>query len=135
MSTEKQRFTIRASASRIEKGLLAIPQKFRSLFPDKRSLIGILFDDGEDLDKVTFQPHDPVVKEARLMGLARWFSTRGVRPGDLISVTIEDPGQRKYRIVLDRYMLERQELKARQRLEAAENDPEEIGRASCRERV
>lgn len=124
MSTEKHRLTIRASASRLNKGLLAIPQKFRSLFPDKRGLIGVFFDDGVDLDEITFQPNDPGVKESRILGLARWFSTRGVREGDLISVTIEDQERRLYRIALDRYVLERQELKARDRLEAAETDSE-----------
>jgi len=124
VSTEKQRFTIRASASRLDKGLLAIPQKFRGLFPDKRSLIGVFFDVGEDPDELTFQPNDPVVKENRILGLAHWFSTRGVREGDLISVTIEDQGRRLYRIALDRYVLEQQELKARERLEAAETDSE-----------
>jgi 5-methylcytosine-specific restriction endonuclease McrA len=40
----------------------------------------------------------------------------------LISVTIEDQGRRLYRIALNRYVLERQELKARQALEAAQTD-------------
>jgi 5-methylcytosine-specific restriction endonuclease McrA len=83
-----------------------------------------LFDDDEDLDELTFQPYDPVVKENRVLGLARWFSTRGVREGDLISVTIEDQGRGLYRIALDRYVLERQELKARGGLEAAGTDSE-----------
>lgn len=124
MSIEKQRFTIRASASRLDKGLLAIPQKFRNFFPEKRSLIQVFFDGGEDVDELTFQPYDPVVKENRILGLARWFSTRGVREGDLISITIEDQGRSQYRIALDRYVLERQEMDARQGMEAAETDSE-----------
>ena len=124
MSSEKRRFTIRASASRLEKGLLAIPQKFKNLFPDMRGPIGVFFDDDEDLHEITFQPYDPVVKESRVLGLARWFSARGVRKGDLISVTIEDQGRRLYRIALDRYVLERRELSARQGLEAAETESE-----------
>jgi hypothetical protein len=72
-------FAIRASASRLDKGLLAMPQKYRSLFPDNGDLIGVLFDDGEDLEELTFQPYDPVVKENRVLGLARWYSRRGVR--------------------------------------------------------
>jgi len=35
-STEKRRFTIRASASRLEKGLLALPQKFKDMFPSEK---------------------------------------------------------------------------------------------------
>ena len=124
MSTEKQRFTIRSSASRIDKGLLAIPQRFKGLFPEMRGPIGVFFDDGEDLNELTFQPYDRVVKENRVLGLAGWFSTRGVRKGDLISITIEDQGRRLYRFALDRYVLERRELEARQGLEAAETESE-----------
>jgi hypothetical protein len=124
MSSEKGSFTIRASASRLEKGLLGIPQRFKSLFPDMRGLIGVYFDDDEDLHEVTFQPYDSVVKESRVLGLARWFSTRGVREGDVISVTVEDQSRRLYRIALERYVLERRELTARQGLEAAETESE-----------
>ena len=124
MNTEKQRFTIRASASRLDKGLLAIPQKFRNLFPDKRSEIQVVFDDEESVRAVTFQPYDSVVKENRIFGLRRWFSKRDVREGDLISVAIENPDRRLYRIALDRYVLERQEQRARQGLEAAQTDSE-----------
>jgi 5-methylcytosine-specific restriction endonuclease McrA len=124
VSTERQRFTIRASASRLDKGLLAIPQKFRSLFPPERSQIKVVFDDEESVSALTFQPYDPVVKENRIFGLRHWFSKRGVREGDLISVTIENPERRLYRIALDRYVLERQERMARQGLESAQADSE-----------
>jgi len=122
--SERQHFTIRVSASRLEKGLLAIPQKFKSLFPETRGPIAIFFDNEKDLNELTFQPYDPVVKENRVLGLARWFSARAVRKGDLVSITVEDQGRRRYRIALDRYVLELQELSARQGLKAAETEPE-----------
>ena len=89
-----------------------------------RSPISVFFDDEEDLNELTFQPYDPIVKENRVLGLARWFSARGVRKGDLVSVTVEDRARRRYRIALDRYVLERRELKARQGLDAAETESE-----------
>jgi len=81
VSPDKQRFTIRASASRLDKGLLAIPQKFKGSFPGEKGQIQVLFDDEENV-------------------------------------------RRLYRIALDRYVRERQEQNARQRLQAAGTDLE-----------
>jgi len=124
VNAEKQRFTIRASASRLDKGLLAVPQKFRHLFPTERTQIYVVFDDGESVRTHTFQPFDPVVKESRILGLRQWFSRRGVNEGDLISITIENPTRLLYRIALDRFVLERQEQRARQGLRSARTDSE-----------
>lgn len=124
MGSEKECFTIRASSSRLEKGLLAVPQKFRDLFPGERGQIQVVFDDEEKAKPVTFHPFDPVVKESRIFGLGQWFSKRGVREGDVISVTLEDADSRLYRIGLDRYVRGRQEQKARHDLESARTDSE-----------
>jgi len=124
VSTEKQSFTIHASASRLEKGLLAIPQKFKEWFPSDRSQIQVVFDDGEEIRALTFHPNDPAVKENRIFGLGHWFNKRGVREGDLISITVEDLNRRLYRIALDRFVRERDEHKARQNLQAAQTDSE-----------
>jgi hypothetical protein len=122
--TEKGHFTIRASSSRIEKGLLAIPQRFNDWFPRGKGPIQIVFDDNEKPKSLTFHPYDPVVKESRILGLGHWFSKRGVREGDLISITLEDVDRGFYRIALDRYVRERREQKARQKLQAARTDSE-----------
>lgn len=44
--------------------------------------------------------------------------------GDLISLTLEDPGKRLYRIALDRYLREREEEETRQKFQAAQTDSE-----------
>jgi hypothetical protein len=124
VTTEKQRFTIRASASRLDKGLLAIPQKFRDWFPSEKSPIQVVFDDEANAKALTFHPYDPAVKENRIFGLGRWFSKRGVREGDLISITLEDRNRLLYRIALDRFVREREEQKSRQKLQAARTDSE-----------
>jgi 5-methylcytosine-specific restriction endonuclease McrA len=124
VSTEKQHFTIRASASRLKKGLLAIPQKLKDWFPGEKGRIQVAFDDGEKVKPLTFHPCDPTVKESRIFGLARWFSKRGVHEGDLITITLEDLDGRVYRIALDRYVREREERRARQKLQAAQTDSE-----------
>lgn len=124
MSSEKQCFTIRASTSRLEKGLLAIPQKFRDWFPREQGQIRVVFDDEERAKALTFHPHDSTVKENRIFGLGHWFSKRSVREGDLISITLEDPDRRLYRIALDRFVREQQEQRARQKLRTARTDSE-----------
>jgi len=122
--TDKQRFTIRASASRLDKGLLAIPQKFKDWFPGEKGQIQVVFDDEEKAKVVTFHPYDSTVKENRIFGLRHWFSKRNVHEGDLITITLEDPDRRLYRIALERFVQERQEQNARQKLRAAGTDSE-----------
>lgn len=122
MSTQRRHFTIRVSASRLKKGFIAIPQKFKGWFPSERSKIHVAFDDEGKTKALTFHPHDPVGKENRIFGIKRWFSKRGVVDGDLISVTLEDTGRRLYRIVLDRFVREKEEQESRERLQAAATD-------------
>ncbi|MGA2905592.1 MAG: hypothetical protein ABSD98_17335, partial [Candidatus Korobacteraceae bacterium] len=117
MNNDKQRFVIRASASRLDKGLLAVPQRFKGWFPAERGQIQIVFDDEEAAKTLTFHPYDATTKEIRIFGLRNWYSKREVRQGELISITLEDREQRLYRIALERYVRERQEGVARQRLQ------------------
>jgi len=124
VSIEKQRFTIRLSASRLEKGLLAIPQKFKDWFPSEKGQIQVVFDDEEKTKALTFHPFDLVAKENRIFGLSHWFSKRKVAEGDLISITLEDLDRRLYRIALDRFVREREEQKSRLKLQVARTDSE-----------
>jgi len=124
VSADKQSFTIRASASRLGKGFLAIPQRFKSWFPGEKGQILVVFDDEEKTRELTYHPYDPIGKENRIFGLRNWFSKRNVLEGDLISITLEDPYKRLYRIALDRFVRERQEQKARQNLHDAGTDSE-----------
>lgn len=119
MSPSKLSFTIRATASRLEKGFIAIPQKFKSWFPEERSRIRLAFDDEEATTEVTFHPRDPSGKETRVFGTKEWFSKRQIVPGDLITVNIENPTERVYRVILDRFLREKEERESRQRLESA----------------
>ncbi len=126
MPTDKKTFAIRASASRLNKGLLAIPRRFGEWFPKEKCQIDVFFDDEGKTRTLTFHPYDPVVKESRIFGLASWFSRRGVQEGDLISITVEDLDRRTYRIALDRYIREREEQQARRKLRIASDDSEAV---------
>lgn len=124
VSTGRQRFTIRASASRLQKGLLAIPQKFSEWFPNETGRIHVVFDDEAKAEALTFHPYDPTVKENRIFGLGRWFAKRAVREGDLISITVENLDKRLYRIASDRFVREQEERSTRRKLQAARTDSE-----------
>jgi hypothetical protein len=121
---DRERFIVRASASRLDKGLFAIPQKFKRWFPDEKGQIHVVSDDEDKSRTLTFHPYDATTKESRIFGLRNWYSKRGVRQGDLISVTLENRDRRLYRIALERYILEQQERMARQRLQEASTDSE-----------
>ena len=82
------------------------------------------FDDEQTSSEVTFHPYDPAGKETRIFGTKEWFSTRKIVPGDLISVSIEDPRKREYRIILDRFLSEKQKQESRQRFESAATESE-----------
>src|SRR5205085_6097101 len=81
-------FTIYATASRIDKGLLAIPRRFTGEFPQTKRKVLVAFDDGSRLEPKIYVPYDPKIKECRLFGLSRWFSRRGIVAGDAITVTV-----------------------------------------------
>lgn len=122
MQPKSDTFSIRLYSSRLAKGLLAVPRKFTNRFPQTQCQIQIIFDDEEKVLRKTFLPYDPKVKEARIFGLSTWFAKRGMKPGDLITVTIEDKNEHVYRLALDRYIQERREQRARQRLWSAQSD-------------
>ena len=122
MDAQKHGFTIRVSASRLAKRLLAIPQRFRGLFPNGKGHIKVVFDDGDRIETLSFVPYDAKVKESRIFGLSRWFSKRNVRRGDIVSVTVEDEARGIYRITLDRYVRQRQEGRARKKLRSARTE-------------
>jgi hypothetical protein len=122
VSADKPRFTIRASGSRLGKGLLAIPQRFNSWFPKEKQQIQVVFDDEARIRAFTFHPYDSTVKETRIFGLRQWFSRRNVQEGDAISITVEDPHRHLYRITLDRYVQQQQESRTREQLQSSRTD-------------
>jgi hypothetical protein len=109
-------FTIYATASRIDKGLLAIPRRFSAQFPQTKQTVLVIFDDGTRAERKIYVPYDPKIKECRVFGLSRWFSRRGVVPGDAITVTVVDAAKGIYRIALDRFIRQRRAVEARRKL-------------------
>ena len=123
-TVQQKSFTIRATSSRLAKGLLAIPRKFESWFPPDKQEIQVAFDDERRVRGLTFHPYDTSAKESRIFGLGRWFSSRGVREGDLITISVQQASTPLYRVSLDRYVRDREEQKARRSLHQAPSDIE-----------
>jgi hypothetical protein len=73
---------IRATSSRLAKGLIAIPQRYFDLFPADDSGINLQFDRGGPITAVIYRPYDSSAHEARIYGLREWFSRSGVKKGD-----------------------------------------------------
>lgn len=115
-------FTIRVTASRLAKGLLAIPRKITHLFPAKPCQIQVVFDDALKLHQRTFLPYDRKVKECRIFGLGRWYVKRQIKAGEQITITVEDQQKRIYRISLDRFVRRRREMVAERQLQSAPNE-------------
>jgi HNH endonuclease len=117
----KVSFKIRATASRVERGLLAIPRKFSSEFPPTKSQILIAYDDGTRTESKAFSPYETKDNEARIFGLRGWYSKRKIGPGDIVTITVEDRAKGIYRVASDRYVQERREIEARRDLYKAES--------------
>jgi hypothetical protein len=88
-------------------------------FPDSKRSIQVIFDDEDKTETKLYQPYDLIVKECRIYGLGPWFHRRGVASGDVITVKVEDRQRGIYRIVLDRYVRDKQVKETRGRLHAA----------------
>jgi len=116
MAVKNSSFTLYATDSRISKGLLAIPRKFGGEFPATKGKILVVFDDGTRVEPKIYVPYDPKIKESRVFGLSRWFSRHGIVAGDAITITLEDPVKRIYRIALDRFIQQRRVVEARRQL-------------------
>jgi hypothetical protein len=97
-------FVIRATRSRIEAGLLAIPSASLAAFPASRSTISVRFDESVTAAGRTFIPGATSAKEARIYGLSEWFRTAAIEPGDLIRISVIESEPPVYWLIReDRY--------------------------------
>jgi hypothetical protein len=124
MTAPDTTFQLELTASRLEKGLLAIPRRYYSLFPPEGRDIFVLFDRAKKPLAKAFSPYDSKTKECRIFGLARWFLTRQLVPGDLINISLVKSDDYLYRIVSDRHMQLRLRDETRRKLYSAATETE-----------
>ena len=73
--------------SRIEKGLIAIPGKYRAMFPTSDTLVyvTVLPNSGKSSEK-KFTPKTSSANEARIYGMREWFDEHKAIAGDSIVI-------------------------------------------------
>src|SRR3954451_15622293 len=91
--TPMERVSIRLTRSRVAKGLIGIPRTAAHLFPADPCRIEVVFDGETQSRAIEYIPYEPKAKERRIFGVGHWFTTQAIRPGDLIHITLEDPGR------------------------------------------
>ena len=101
---------------------MAIPQRSTAHFPKEKRAIAVRFDNHHRTRLLTYRPRDAETKEARLLGLGKWFSKAGVQEGDPICIIVGDPEEGVYRIALQRQILAEDEAAARVELKTAQTD-------------
>lgn len=96
--------TIKATQSRIDKGLLAVPVSLIDYFPNKKQQIKVYFDDKNSV-QLNFTPYLSSSRECRIGGLKKWFLKNKIRGNDEVVIQILDTEQYVYKIILENNFL------------------------------
>ena len=91
--------TIKATKSRIDKGLLAIPVSLVDLFPENTNKIFLVNDDGQ-IEHKTFTPYSSSSRECRIGGLRTFYENHGIVDGEELVIQLLDSD--KFRILPER---------------------------------
>jgi len=90
----KVSFRVLLTKSRLEKGLLAISRKFRSLFPSSAQRVTVFFDDDSKPYQKPYTPYESTTRECRIYNLRQWFRRHRAAVGDWVEVIVEATGYR-----------------------------------------
>jgi len=91
--------TIKATKSRIDKGLLAIPVSLIDIFPKNQNKIFLVNEFG-DVESKTFTPYNSSSRECRIGGLRNFFDNHSVMDGEELVIQLLDDD--KFRIIPER---------------------------------
>lgn len=94
--------TIEMTQSRIDKGLIAIPRRLISYFPNRDFDISIYLDNSRILQPKKYSHYLGSTRESRIGGMKDWFDKRSIESGDLIVIQIIDKDNFIYRIFTER---------------------------------
>jgi len=90
--------SIRVTRSRLQKGLIALPQSLLHLFPKTNAMVQVLLDDSDSPQPKKYSHVAGTTKESRIGGMARWFEERGVRDGEELVIQLIDRERLLYRV-------------------------------------
>lgn len=110
-------FRVFLTKSRLEKGLLAISRKFRSLFPSSAQKVTVFFDDDAKPYQKPYTPYESTTRECRIYNLRQWFRKHQAVVGDWVEVIVETTG---YRLIFRKRSEE--EIRYRRELQEAETE-------------
>lgn len=91
--------TIKATQSRIDKGLIAIPVSLTRWFPDHAETIQVYLDDSTILHTNKYSSYNSTTRECRIYGMKEWFEKNKIKNGDEIVIQIIDRDNFKYRLI------------------------------------
>ncbi|MDE0472578.1 MAG: hypothetical protein OXH57_11630 [Ekhidna sp.] len=91
--------TIKATKSRINKGLLAIPVSLIDLFPENTNKIFLVNDDGQ-IERKKFTAYNSSSRECRIGGLRTFYENQGIVDGEELVIQLLDSD--KFRILPER---------------------------------
>ena len=118
--------TIKATQSRIDKGLIAIPVSLVQWFPDHRTTIQVFLDESAVLYPKSYSPYTSSTRECRIGGMAEWYNKNKLKDGDEIVVQLIDKKRFVYRLVPEqKFLLKTQELQSGLDKAEDENDASE----------
>jgi hypothetical protein len=91
--------TFKVTQSRIEKGLLAIPQSLANWFPGHNKNIQVYLNDSATLQTKHFSSYNSSTHECRIGGMKNWFERKGIKNGDEIVIQPLDGDKHIYRLI------------------------------------
>lgn len=91
--------TIKATQSRIDKGLIAIPVSLTKWFPDHADTIQVYLDDSTILQTKKYSSYNSTTRECRIYGMKEWFEKNKIKNGDEIVIQIVDKDNFAYRLI------------------------------------
>jgi predicted HNH restriction endonuclease len=91
--------TIKATQSRIDKGLIAIPVSLTKWFPDHADTIQVYLDDSTILQTKKYSSYNSTTRECRIYGMKEWFEKNEIKNGDEIVIQIVDKDNFAYRLI------------------------------------
>lgn len=115
-------FRIKLTASRIAKGLLAIPKRYERLLPRRAGEVAVLLEDTPAAERKRFIPCGSLARESRIYGLRDWLEQHNAETGDWVEVSPIDAVNAVYRIVFRRRAQE--EERCRQAFQSADREDE-----------
>jgi len=115
--------TIKITRSRIEKGLIAIPQSLISWFPASNMEIKIYLGVSGIMQLKQYSSFSSSTREARIGGMKQWFTDMNFSDGDEIVIQILDKNNNIYRIIKEKDFIDNVGF-LRQNLENSKDDEE-----------